>query len=452
MPGQHPTTPHQHPATRRRSPASPSGLRVGVVGTGYVGLTSAACLARRGHRVRGVDTDHDKITALGRGEVRIGEPGLDELVRRGLDAGTLSFGTDLASLSEADVVLLCVPTPSGADGTADLRAFDAVLSGLDGVLAPDCVVAVKSTVPVGTTDRAARALGRPAVSNPEFLREGHAAHDFLHPDRIVVGAHDDAAADRVAALYAGIGAPVVRTDPASAELAKYASNAFLALKLSYVNVLAELCERVRADIADVAAVMRLDPRIGGAFLSPGPGWGGSCLPKDVRALLSTAGQAGVDFALLADAVAANEHQHDRVVRAVRTAVTGTPDGSLAGVRLGLLGLTFKAGTDDLRDSPALAVASRLSAAGAVLTGYDPGLDRAAADSTASAGVQLVDDVSLAAKDASGLVLLTEWSEFTRLDWAHLAELTERAVLVDTRDLVNPDELARAGVRCHRLGR
>ncbi|WP_007026547.1 UDP-glucose dehydrogenase family protein [Saccharomonospora iraqiensis] len=439
--------------TRPRGPdATAGGLPVGVVGTGYVGLTTAACLARLGHTVAGVDVDPDKVDALNHGEVDLGEPGLADLVRAGRDAGSLGFTTDPAALGAAGVVVVCVPTPSGPDGTADLAVFDSVLAGLAPVLAPDCVVAVKSTVPVGTTARAGRVLDRATVSNPEFLREGHAAHDFLHPDRIVLGADDPTAAGRVAALYAGLDAPVLRTDPASAELAKYASNAFLALKVSYVNVLAELCERVGADVGDVADTLRRDPRIGSAFLTPGPGWGGSCLPKDTRALLRTAEEAGVDFALLADAIAANRHQHDRVARTVREAITGSADGALAGVRIGLLGLTFKAGTDDVRDSPALAVAARLAVDGAVLTAYDPGIGRAAAGALTAAGVQSVDDPVLVAKDAAGLVLLTEWPRFRDLDWAELADHTGNPVLVDTRGLLDPGTMAGAGWRYHRLGR
>ncbi|EIE98166.1 nucleotide sugar dehydrogenase [Saccharomonospora glauca K62] len=411
-------------------------------------MTSAACLAHLGHRVTGVDVDATKISSLSRGEIPIAEPGLGALVAEGLSEGRLAFTTDPDALSRAEVVVLCVPTPTGPEGATELRAFDAAVGSLAEVLDPDCVVAVKSTVPVGTTTRTERLLGRPAVSNPEFLREGHAVHDFLHPDRIVVGATDPTAADLVTALYDGVAAPVLRTDPASAELAKYASNAFLAVKVSYVNVLAELCERLGADIVDVARVMGLDPRIGSAFLAPGPGWGGSCLPKDTRALLHTADEAGVDFALLADTVAANRHQHERVVTKVRQAVTGATDGCLDGLRLGLLGLTFKAGTDDVRASPALAVATRLAEAGAVLTGYDPGIDR---DRVAGV-VQVVDDVTLVAKDAAGLVVLTEWPEFHDLDWALLAALSERATIVDTRNLLDPELLERAGFAYHGLGR
>ncbi|PRX48596.1 UDPglucose 6-dehydrogenase [Prauserella shujinwangii] len=426
-------------------PDGTHSYEVGVVGAGYVGLTSAACLAHLGHRVTCVDVDGEKVARLRRADVPIEEPGLPALVGEGLGRGVLRFSTEFADLAGTDAVLLCVPTPTGDDGGADLRAFDRALGALARTPRTGVVV-VKSTVPVGTTARTQRELGRPAVSNPEFLREGHAVHDFLHPDRIVVGGTDPAAAELVARLYAGLDAPVLRTAPASAELAKYASNAFLALKVSYVNVLAELCERYGADIGEVTGTMGRDDRIGGAFLAPGPGWGGSCLPKDTRALLRAADDAGVDFAVLDGAVAANAHQRERVVTKVREAVTGSPHGSLRGARVGLLGLTFKAGTDDVRESPAVAVAHRLAAAGAHLTGYDPGA------SGPVDGVQLVDDPVLVAKDAACIVLLTEWPQFRELDWPQLAGLAEQATVVDCRNLLDPAALAEAGFGYRGLGR
>jgi UDPglucose 6-dehydrogenase len=418
---------------------------LGVVGAGYVGLTTAACLAHLGHQVSCVDIDPARVALLRQGVVPIAEPRLEELVGEGLAAGRLSFSTEVACLGTVDAVLVCVPTPTGVGGVADLGALEAVRDNLSGMLRPDCAVAIKSTVPVGTTRRVAARIGRPTVSNPEFLREGHAVHDFLHPDRIVVGADDHAAARRIAALYAGLSAPVIHTDPASAELAKYASNAFLAMKLSYVNVLAELCERMGADIGEVTRTMSLDERIGPAFLSPGPGWGGSCLPKDTAALVRCAAQTGVDFDLVRAAVAVNERQPGRIVDKVRAAVTGSPVGSLDGVRLGLLGLTFKAGTDDLRDSPALAVAARLADLGAVLTGYDPEVSVR----DAVGPVQLVDDPILVAKDAAGLVLLTEWPHFRDLDWPALAVVVDQRVIVDTRNLL--DQATLAGQGFHHIG-
>ncbi|AXB42399.1 UDP-glucose dehydrogenase family protein [Amycolatopsis albispora] len=423
---------------------------VGVVGAGYVGLTTAACLAHLGHRVRCADIDESKVDRLNRGEVPISEPGLPELVAGGLASGRLRFTTSAAGLRDTDVVFVCVPTPMGERGEADLRALEAVLRELGELLSPGTVLVLKSTVPVGTTARVPALTGRddlPAVSNPEFLREGFAVRDFLEPDRIVLGG--DRGLDRVESLYSALGAPVVRTDPASAELGKYACNAFLALKLSYANELAELCEQVGADVRHVTTTMGMDDRIGPAFLRPGPGWGGSCLPKDVAALRRSARDRGMRFGLLQAAEHTNTGQHERVVRKVQELLTGSPYGSPAGARIGLLGLTFKAGTDDLRDSPALAIAARLAERGAVLTGYDPAVP--AAKGGAVADVHVVDDPLLVAKDAAALVVLTEWPEFRELDWAQLAELADRPAVVDTRNLLDADDLARHGFSCRGIG-
>ncbi|WP_454198327.1 UDP-glucose dehydrogenase family protein [Nocardia sp. Marseille-Q1738] len=421
------------------------GSRVGVVGAGYVGLTSAACLAHLGHHVVCIDNDESKVEALRAGTVSIVEPGLPELVREGLSENRLVFTSDPGSLHECEVVLLCLPTPMGTGGTADLGVLEDALQTLSTVLPPDCVLVTKSTVPVGTAERiAARSgLARTAVvSNPEFLREGHAVHDFLHPDRVLIGAaeRDREAADRVATLYAGTGAPVLRLDSASAELAKYASNAFLAVKISFVNTLAELCERVGADITKVTTAMGMDDRIGPAFLAPGPGWGGSCLPKDTRALLRAAEELGLDFAMVRDALRANDHQHAMVLRKIRRAVTGAVDGSLSGTRIGVLGLTFKAGTGDMRDSPAVTIARQLSHHDATVTAYDPCVP----SSRTLDGIRVVDDPYLVARDAGAIVILTEWPEFRSLDWARLATDVERAVIVDTRNLLDEHLLSGTG--------
>ncbi|MFF0531094.1 UDP-glucose dehydrogenase family protein [Nocardia amikacinitolerans] len=418
------------------------GSRVGVVGAGYVGLTSAACLAHLGHHVVCVDNDESKIAALRAGRVSIIEPELPELVREGLAENRLFFTSEPGALRECEVVMLCLPTPTGAAGTADLGVVEDVLETLTAVLPPDCVLVTKSTVPVGTAARIPALFGLPAVvSNPEFLREGHAVHDFLHPDRVLIGAEerDRESAERVAALYAGTGAPVLRSDTASAELAKYASNAFLAVKLSFVNTLAELCEQVGADITKVTDAMGMDDRIGPAFLAPGPGWGGSCLPKDTRALLRAAEASGVDFAMVRDALRANDHQHAMVMRKIRRAVTGTVDGSLSGTRIGVLGLAFKAGTGDLRDSPAVAIARQLSHHDAAVTAYDPCVSQSDLD-----GIQVVDDPYLVAKRAGAIVILTEWPEFRSLDWTRLAADVDRAVIVDTRNLLDEHLLSGTG--------
>ena len=428
--------------------------RIAVIGTGYVGLTTGACLASLGHRVVCADVDVDKVERLSRGEVDILEPGLGDLVAEGLASGRLSFVVGAAAAvtaheGDAEVVFLCVPTPMGVGGVADLSAVEAVVDECRELLADGCVVVNKSTVPVGTAVLTSELLHRPdiaVVSNPEFLREGSAVSDFLNPDRIVVGCDTQDAAERVAALYARLGAPTVLTDAASAEMVKYAANCFLAMKLSYVNAVAELCERLGANISDVTEGMGYDRRIGQAFLSPGPGWGGSCLPKDTHAMLQVADAADFEFRLLRATIDTNERQRQRMVDKVRLAVTGKRNGSLSHMRLGLLGLTFKAGTDDLRDSPSLAVAALLRQAGAELVGYDPAMRTGEV-----AGIDVVEDPYLAAKDADALVVLTEWPEFRTLDWPRLAGLVRQPVVVDTRNLLDPDVLSRAGLRCTGLG-
>lgn len=427
--------------------------RIAVIGTGYVGLTTGACLASLGHSVTCADIDVERIKRLARGDVTVHEPDLPELVAENLLAGRLSFvvgGLDAVNANGgAEVVFLCVPTPMGPGGAADLAAVEAVIAEVRGALAAGCVVVTKSTVPVGTATRVAALLGRDdvdVVSNPEFLREGSAVADFLHPDRIVVGSRSQNAAERVAALYARLGAPTVLTDATSAELVKYAANCYLAMKLSYVNAIAELCERLGADVIDVTEGMGHDRRIGQSFLAPGPGWGGSCLPKDTHALLQVANTAGFDFGLLRATIDTNVRQHQRIVAKV-TDVVGQP---LAGARIGLLGLTFKAGTDDLRDSPALAVAALLREQGAELTGYDPAVPAPVAGYTDALNV--VDDPYQAAKDSSALVVLTEWPQFRSLDWARLAEVVYRRCVVDTRNLLDHDVLRRVGFEVRGVGR
>jgi UDPglucose 6-dehydrogenase len=426
--------------------------RIAVVGTGYVGLTTGACLASLGHRVVCADVDESKVERLSRGEVDILEPRLADLVSEGLASGRLSFVLGAsAAVADAEVVFLCVPTPMGVGGIADLQAVESVVDETRDLLPSGCVIVNKSTVPVGTSVRTAELLRRDdvaVVSNPEFLREGSAVHDFLNPDRIVVGCDQQDAAERVAALYARLGAPTVLTDAASAEMVKYAANCFLAMKLSYVNAVAELCERLGANITDVTEGMGYDKRIGQAFLNPGPGWGGSCLPKDTHAMLQVADAADFEFRLLRATIDTNERQRQRMVEKVRLAVTGKRGGSLSHVRLGLLGLTFKAGTDDLRDSPALAVAALLKQAGADLVGYDPAL----AGGTDLGAVSVVDDPYQAAKDVDALVVLTEWPDFRSLDWARLAETVRQPVVVDTRNILDPDVIRRAGFTCTSLGR
>ncbi len=428
--------------------------RIAVIGTGYVGLTTGACLASLGHHVVCADIDESKVARLTRGEIDILEPGLPELVAEGRSAGRLEFVVGARRAITApeqppvEVVFLCVPTPMGEGGAADLAAVEAVANEVRHLLPSGCVIVNKSTVPVGTAEATRKMVGRrdvAVVSNPEFLREGSAVHDFLNPDRIVVGSDNQEAAERVAALYSRLGAPTQLTDAASAEMVKYAANCFLAMKLSYVNALSDLCERLGADVVEVTEGMGYDRRIGANFLSPGPGWGGSCFPKDTHALLQIAEAAGMDFELVAASLSTNETTRRRVVDKVRSAV----GGSLSGKRIGLLGLTFKAGTDDLRDSPALAVAGLLRAEGAELCGYDPACPVGV---PATDGIEVVEQPLDLAKDTAALVVLTEWPQFRTLDWNALSGVVAAPIVVDTRNLLDPDVLRRAGFAWIGLGR
>jgi UDPglucose 6-dehydrogenase len=419
--------------------------RIAVIGTGYVGLTTGAYLAHLGHSVVCADVVESKVERLNRGEIPIVEAGLEELVQDGLASGRLSFMLGAAgAVPGADFVFLCLPTPQGADGAADLSFVISAAKEIGPALEPAAVVINKSTVPVGSAMQVTLALGRGdvfVVSNPEFLREGSAVADCLNPDRIVIGGDDDDAVDRVAGLYAKIDAPVVRTDAASAEMIKYAANAFLATKLSFVNAVATVCERVGANVDDVLNGMGHDHRIGFEFLSPGPGWGGSCFPKDTAALVRIAADHGYDFGFLKGAIAANEAQFDHVADKIARVAGGSVDGKTIAV----LGLTFKAGTDDRRDSPSIAIVDRLLAAGANVVAYDPAV-------ASHPGVTTTADAYDAARGADVLAILTEWPEFAQLDYAKIRELMAQPCVVDGRNLLDPAAMAEAGFMYEDLGR
>jgi UDPglucose 6-dehydrogenase len=419
---------------------------------GYVGLTTAACLSHLGHRVMAVDIDAAKVERMRRGESPILEEGLPELIEEGLRTGNLSFTTDASEAStQADFVFLCVPTPQGADGAADLRYVKQAAGEIAPHLKSGAVVVTKSTVPVGSAGAVVAALGRPdtaVVSNPEFLREGNAVHDWLHPDRIVIGSDDREAAGKLAALYEQLGAPVLVTDPASAETVKYACNAFLAAKVSFVNAIANLCQAVGADSVDVIQGMSYDRRIGADHLAPGPGWGGSCFPKDNSALIRIAEDHGYDFALLKEVVVANERQFDLVADQVCKAAGGLVEGTT----IAAWGLTFKAATDDLRDSPALAVLRRLRRRGAVVKAFDPTLPDAADSHLAGLGLELCHDPYAACEGASALVVLTEWPQFRDFDLAKVAAVMTHPAIVDTRNLLEPAGARAAGCTYQGMGR
>ncbi len=422
---------------------------IAVIGSGYVGLTTGACFASLGHRVVCVDIDADRIDALRAGRIPIYEAGLEELVSEGLRAGRLAFTTDTpTAVSDAQFAYLCVPTPQGVDGSADLSYLEAAATQIAPHLPPDAVVVNKSTVPVGSTRRVEQALARTdlfVVSNPEFLREGSAVHDFLNPDRVVIGSDDQGAAIRVASLYLGVPAPLMVTDPASAETIKYASNAFLAMKLSFVNAVAALCEAVGADADDVMLGMGYDTRIGNRFLRPGPGFGGSCFPKDTRALRFLAHEAGYDFELLDAVLEINDAQFDRVIAKIRDAA----GGSLEDVVIGVWGLTFKANTDDRRESPAVEIVRRLVAAGAHVRGYDPTVK---GELPEEPGMQVCADAYGAVDSAVVLAVLTEWDEFKWVDLDKVADQMAGLQVVDARNLLDRRALLRRGFTHQGIGR
>lgn len=426
--------------------------RVAVIGVGYVGLTTAACLAHLGHDVVAVDVDAAKVEQMSRGESPILEEGLPQLIEEGLATGRLSFTTETPEAAAgADFVFLCVPTPQGADGAADLRFVKQAANQIAPHLKAGAVVVTKSTVPVGSAGAVVAALGRPdtaVVSNPEFLREGNAVHDWLHPDRIVIGSDGQGAAQKLAALYAQLGAPVLITDPASAETVKYACNAFLAAKVSFVNAIANLCQAVGADSVDVIQGMSYDRRIGADHLAPGPGWGGSCFPKDTSALIRIAEDHGYDFALLKEVVAANERQFDLVADLVVKAA-GDASGPMT---VAAWGLTFKAATDDLRDSPALAVLRRLRDRGLLVKAFDPTLPDPSEAHLAGLGLEVCGDPYAACEGASALVVLTEWPQFREYDLAKVAAVMSRPSIVDTRNLLVPAEARAAGCSYQGMGR
>ena len=423
---------------------------IAVVGTGYVGLTAGACFAHLGHQVVCYDIDKEKIDKLSTGEIPIVEKGLETLVKEGLKENKLSFTTSpQEAVSNCKVVFLCVPTPQKVDGTTDTSMVDSAVSLLAQFLPKNSVLVNKSTVPVGSAQTVFEKLDRPdisVVSNPEFLREGTAVDDFLQPERIIIGSEKPEAAQIVAELYEKIEAPLLITDPISAETIKYSANAFLVTKLSFINSIAAVCEGVGADITDVIKGIGYDSRIGEKYMSPGPGWGGSCFPKDTKSLIHMAGQAGYDFRFLDTAVAVNEEQFDRVVKKISDAV----GGDLEGKTVAVWGLTFKAGTDDLRDSPSLAVIKRLQAKGAIIKAHDPTVKEHKEGIPKQ--VVISNEPLEACENADAVVLLTDWEEYENIKPNEVIELLSGPNLVDTRNVFNPQEWEDTGFTYQGIGR
>jgi len=433
-------------------------MKIAMIGTGYVGLVSGACFAEFGPHVTCVDLDEAKIQRLLNGEIPIYEPGLDDLVAKGIKTGRLAFTTDLkTAVADADAVFIAVGTPSRrGDGHADLRFVEAAAVEIARAMTGYTVVVTKSTVPVGTGRRVAEIIRETnptadfdVASNPEFLREGSAIGDFMRPDRVVIGAESDRARQVMQSLYRPLyltETPIVMTTLETAELTKYAANAFLATKITFINEIADLCEKVGANVQDVARGMGLDGRIGKKFLHAGPGYGGSCFPKDTIALVRTAQEYGSPARIVEAVVQVN----DRRKGAMASRVIAAAGGSLRGKTVGVLGVAFKPNTDDMRDAPSLAIVPALQDAGAKVRAFDPAAMHEA--QTLLPGVTWCEDAYDVAKGADVLVLITEWNEFRALDLDRIAAVMVAPVLVDLRNVYRPEEVRAAGFKYSSIGR
>jgi UDPglucose 6-dehydrogenase len=427
---------------------------ISVIGAGYVGLVTGACFADLGNTVTCVEIDEQKLAHLAAGDVPYYEPRLDELVERNVRAGRLNFTSSYSNaLSDADFIFIAVNTPASPNGHADMSQVQSAAASIGMNLTRPAVIINKSTMPIGAYDTVTAvirgAIREPiefaVVSNPEFLSEGSAVHDFLHPDRIILGAHDLAAAEQVAALYAPLGTTTMITDPRTAEMIKYAANCFLATKISFVNEIAAICDRLGADVKEVARGMGLDRRIGPAFLNAGLGWGGSCFPKDVRALEYMASVNGCHPQLIRSVIDINRDQRLRVVQLTRDLL-----GGLSGREVGILGLSFKPNTDDLRDAPALEVIELLLHEGARVRAYDPAALEAARRMLP--GIELSPDAYACATGADALILATEWNEFKQLDLDRIRHAMRTPVLVDGRNLYDPEQMRSLGFVYRGIGR
>ena len=420
-----------------------------VIGTGYVGLATGACLSNLGHRVVCLDIDTQKIELLQDGRIPIVETGLEELVRTGLKNGSLKFTTEISvAIPNAEVVFLCLPTPQDDDGSADLSYVENAVNDIREVLKYGAILVNKSTVPVGTAEKIEEILERDdvcVVSNPEFLRQGTAVFDFLHPSRIVIGGNDVEATAAVAALYDGVDAPILQMKTASAEALKYAANAFLATKLTFINAMADICEAVGADIFDVATGIGMDPRIGYDMLRAGPGWGGSCFPKDTRALVSIAAENGYDFALLRGVIETNDQHYKRIA----DKVVEECGGSVKGKIVASWGLTFKAETDDLRDSPAIKILTVLHEAGAIIRAYDP---TAKKPYVAYPWIEVVASPLDVCDGANALAVLTEWKEFALIDAQEVGRRLSEKMVIDGRNVLDRESWQQAGFIYRGIGR
>jgi UDPglucose 6-dehydrogenase len=432
-------------------------MNICVVGSGYVGLVTGACLADFGMHVVGVDKDAAKVAALSQGQVPIYEPGLDTLVQKNMDEGRLRFSTDLPpAIEEAQAIFIAVGTPPKSDGSADLTFIRDVAASISRHLNGYKVIVTKSTVPIGTGKMIETIVREGAggqhpfavVSNPEFLREGSAIEDFMHPDRVVIGSRDQRAIELMLDVYSPLVAadvPFVITDVESAELIKYASNGFLATKISFINEVAELCEALGANVEVVSRGMGLDSRIGPKFLAPGPGFGGSCFPKDTRAVAQIARDQGLAFRIIEAVLDVNEATKARMVTKIERAL-----GTIAGRTIAVLGLSFKPNTDDIRESPALPIVQGLLDGGAAVRAFDP--EAMPACRPLFPSVRFCDNAYEAARGADALVICTEWNQFRKLELDRLHALLRRPLVIDLRNLYAPEKMAAASFEYISIGR
>lgn len=429
-------------------------MKITIIGTGYVGLVTGTCFSELGNEVICVDSNHEKIASLQKGAIPIFEPGLEELIHRNVTANRLSFSTDLEiSIQQADLIFIAVGTPSKPNGDADLSFVEAVAKEIALHAKTPKVVVEKSTVPVETGKMLFELLQKTnghnvkfeVASNPEFLREGTAVYDFLHPDRIVIGTDGERARQLLTELYSPLKVPLIFTDISSAELIKHAANSFLALKISYANALAELCEKTGANIEDVIHGMGLDKRIGHHFFNAGIGYGGSCFPKDVDAFISIAKTKGIEFSLLDEVQKINLHQRKRFIEKTKTAL-----GSLKGKTIAVLGLSFKPDTDDLRNAPSLDIVPALQQAGALVRAFDP-----IAMKNAQAifkGVTFCENEWDALSGADAVLILTEWGQFKEMDWEKAKKILKAPLVIDGRNVFQVQKMKKLNIRYISVGR
>ncbi len=440
-------------------------MNIAVIGTGYVGLVTGGCFAEFGLKVTCVDNDKKKVTQLSQGKIPIYEPGLEEIVRRNMQSGFLRFTSDVGeAIRNSLTIFIAVGTPPRKDGSADLSYVDEVADAIANNLNGYKVIVTKSTVPVGTGDRIRKRIRErldkmpeerrstslfDVASNPEFLREGSAVEDFLHPDRIVIGADSEQAVailkDLYSPLYLGGKTRFVITDVHTSELIKYATNAYLATKITFINEIANLCDRIGSNVLTIAQALGMDGRISPKFLNPGPGYGGSCFPKDTRALCKIAEEAGYEFGVLKAVVEVNERQRELMVEKIKQAAKG-----VRGKTIGILGLSFKPNTDDTRESPAIAIARGLKHAGAKVKAHDPAAAEGARHELP--GILICPDVDTVAKDADALVIATEWNQFRNLDLARMKKLLRTPLLIDLRNVYHPDRVREFGIQYVGMGR